>query len=112
MKRKTDTKEPLLLEMEELQTRLHASERRLQEADERVQVQTAECRRAEETFEEAQEYTESIVETIRESLLVLTADLKVITANRSFYEMFHVTPEEIEGQFVYSIGDHAWDIPS
>jgi PAS domain-containing protein len=52
------------------------------------------------------------VETIREPLLVLTPDLRVITGNRSFYEMFNVTPEETEGRFVYSIGDHSWDIPA
>jgi PAS domain-containing protein len=51
-------------------------------------------------------------ETIRESLIVLTSDLKIIKANRSFYGRFHVTPEEIEGRFIYSIGDHAWDIPA
>ena len=112
MKRKTNTKQPLLLEMEELQTRLDATERRLQEADEILQAQIAECKRAEEVFEKAQEYTESIVETIREPLIVLTPDLRVISANRSFYETFHVAPKETEGQFLYSIGDHAWDIPS
>ena len=98
--------------MEELRTRLDATERRLQEANEILQAQIAERKRAEETFEKAQKYTESIVETIREPLLVLTADLKVITANRSFYETFQVTPEETEGRFVYSIGNHPWDIPA
>jgi hypothetical protein len=34
------------------------------------------------------------------------------TANCSFYDRFHVTAEETEGRFVYSIGDHAWDIPA
>ncbi len=84
----------------------------MREANERLQAQIAECERTEETFEKTQKYTQGIIETIREPLLVLTADLKVITANHSFYEMFHVTPEETEGRFVYSIGDHAWDIPS
>ena len=112
MKGKVKTKQQLLLEMEELRTRLDATERRLQEANERLQAQIAECKRAEETFEKAQKYTEGIVETIREPLIVLTPDLKVITANHSFYETFHVTPEETEGRFVYSLGDHAWDIPS
>ena len=112
MKKKTKTKQQLLLEMEELRTRLDATEQRLQEANEILQAQIAERKRAEETFEKAQKYTESIVETIREPLLVLTADLKVITANRSFYETFHVTPEETEGRFVYSIGNHPWDIPA
>ena len=72
--------------MEELQTRLDATERRLQEANEILQAQIAERKRAEETFEKAQKYTESIVETIREPLLVLDSDLRVLSANRSFYE--------------------------
>jgi PAS domain-containing protein len=106
------TKQQLLLEMEELQTRLDATERRLQEARELLQAQIAERKRVEETFEKVQKYAESIVETIREPLIVLTSDLRVITANHSFYDRFHMTPEETEGQFVYSIGDYALDIPT
>jgi PAS domain-containing protein len=112
MKTKSKTNQQLLLEMEELQTRLEATERRLQEANELLQAQIAERKRAEETFEKAQKYTESIVETIREPLIVLTSDLRIITANRSFYDRFHVTAEETEGRFIYSIGDHSWDIPA
>ena len=51
------TKQKLLLEMEELRTKLDATERRLQEANERLQAQIAECKRAEETFEKVQKYT-------------------------------------------------------
>ena len=106
------TKQKLLLEVEELRTRLDATERRLQEASEILQAQIAERKRAEETFEKAQEYTESIVETIREPLIVLTPDLKVISANRSFYETFQVAPEETEGIFIFDVGNHQWDIPA
>ena len=106
------TNELLLLKDEELRTRLEATERRLQGADEMVQAQIAECKRVKEIFERVQRYAESIVETIREPLIVLTPDLRVITANPSFYRMFQVTPEETEGRFVYSLGDQAWDIPS
>jgi formate hydrogenlyase transcriptional activator len=98
--------------MEELQTRLDTTERRYQEANEILQAQIAERKRAEETFEKAQEYTESIVKTIREPLLVLSADLKVISANQSFYQTFKVTPKETEGKFIYSIGNHQWNIPA
>jgi len=105
-------KQQLLLEMEALRTRLDAMERRLQEADEILQAQIAERRRAEETFDKAQKYTEGIVETIREPLIVLTPDLKVISANRSFYETFRVAPEETEGKFIFDIGNHQWDIPA
>jgi PAS domain-containing protein len=52
------------------------------------------------------------VETIHELLVVLTPDLKVISANRSFYETFKVASEQTEGRFVYRIGDHEWDIPA
>ena len=112
MKGETKTKEQLLLENEELRTKLDGTGRRLQEVDGILQAQTAERKRAEETVERVKKYAESIVETIREPLIVLTPDLRVITANHSFYGTFRVTPEETEGRFVYSLGDHAWDIPS
>jgi PAS domain-containing protein len=92
--------------MEELRTKLDATERRFQEANEILQAQIAERKRAEETFGKAQKYTENIVKTIREPLLVLSADLKVISANQSFYQTFKVTPKETEGRFIYSIGNH------
>jgi PAS domain S-box-containing protein len=112
MKKKTKTKQQLLLEMEELRTRLDATERRLQETNEIMQVEIAERKRAEETFMEAQKYAESIVETICEPLVVLTGDLRVTSANRSFYQTFKVMPEETEGQFIYNIGNRQWDIPA
>jgi PAS domain-containing protein len=92
--------------------RLGATDRRLQEADETLQAQIAERKRGEETFEKAQKYAESIVETIREPLVGLTTGLRVITANCSFYDRFHVTAEETDGRFIYSIGDHSLDIPA
>jgi two-component system CheB/CheR fusion protein len=92
---------------QQLRTRLDATEQRLQEANEILKAEVTERKRVEETFEKAQKYTESIVETVHEPLIVLTPDLRVITANRSFYEMFHVTPKETEGRFVYSIGNHS-----
>ena len=106
------TKQQLLLEMDKLRTRLDATERRLHEANEILQAQIAERKRAEETFEKAQKYTESIVETIREPLIVLTPDLRVLSANRSFYESFKVTPNETVGNLIYDLGNRQWDIPS
>ena len=52
------------------------------------------------------------METIREPLIVLTPDLKVISANRSFYETFQVAPEETEGRFIFDVGNRSWDIPA
>src|SRR3546814_1641660 len=46
-----------------------------------------------------------IVETVRSSILVLSEDLHVISANRAFYTTFGVTPEETIGRFVYDLGN-------
>jgi len=71
----------------------------------------AERLRAEGAAQEAREYAESIVDTVREPLVVLDADLRVISANRSFYQTFQVTPEETEGQLLYGLRSRQWDIP-
>ena len=112
MNKNSKTKQQLLLEIEELRTRLDVAQQRLQEANERMQAEMTERKRVEEDFVRAQKHAESIVETIREPLLVLTADLKVISANQSFYQTFKVIPEETEGRFIYSVGNHQWDIPA
>jgi PAS domain S-box-containing protein len=62
-------------------------------------------------IQDAREYAEDIVETVREPLVVLNADLKILTANISFYSTFRVTPEETIGKFIYDLGDRQWDIP-
>lgn len=66
---------------------------------------------AEIITEEALLYAESIVETVREPLLVLDADLKIISANSNFYRTFKVTPNETIGSFIYDLGNRQWNIP-
>ncbi|MCG6534359.1 MAG: PAS domain S-box protein [Syntrophales bacterium LBB04] len=66
---------------------------------------------AEFVAEDARCYAESIVATVREPLLILDADLKIISANRSFYGIFKVTPGETIGSFIYDLGNKQWDIP-
>ena len=112
VKQPLNTEQQLLLEMEELRRRLDATEQRLQESGKNLAVELGERKRAEEAFEKTRKLTESIVETIREPLIVLSPDLKVISANHSFYETFRVGPRETEGRFLSGIGDQAWDIPA
>ncbi|MEK6699387.1 MAG: sigma 54-interacting transcriptional regulator [Nitrospirota bacterium] len=61
--------------------------------------------------DEAREYAESIINTVREPLIALDQDLRVVTASRSFYEVFKVTPKETVGQLIYDLGNKQWDIP-
>ena len=61
--------------------------------------------------DEALEFAESIVNTVREPLIVLDQDLRVVSASRSFYDFFKVSPEETVGQLIYDLGNKQWDIP-
>lgn len=70
-----------------------------------------ERRRAEQAAEAARAYAEAIVETVRDPLVVLDADLHVKTANHSFYQTFQIAPAELEGRFLYDVGDGVWDVP-
>lgn len=68
--------------------------------------------RAPETDMLALVYARSIVDTVREPLLVLDNALHVRTASRSFYNIFEVAPEETQGRFVYDLGNGQWNIPA
>ena len=54
---------------------------------------------------------ETIVDAIREPLLVLDPDFRVIAASRSFYRTFAVTPRKTQGQLLFELGDGQWNIP-
>ena len=57
------------------------------------------------------EYVNGIINTIREPLIVLDQELRVVSVSRSFYDVFKVTPEETVGQLMYDLGNKQWDIP-
>ena len=59
----------------------------------------------------AREYSDSIINTVREPLISLDQDLRVVSASRSFYEVFKVNPKETVGQLIYDLGNKQWDIP-
>jgi PAS domain S-box-containing protein len=97
VKDKDKTKEQFINELKELRQRIAE-----------LEALEAEHKRAEQ---ETREYAESIVDTVREGLVVLDADLRVISANRSFYKTFKVKPGETEGQLLYNLGNRQWNIP-
>jgi PAS domain S-box-containing protein len=72
---------------------------------------TRDAKKAQFDAEAATRANEDIVETVREPLLVLDSDLRVLKANRSFYDSFKVTPGETIGNLIYDLGDRQWDIP-
>jgi two-component system CheB/CheR fusion protein len=69
-------------------------------------------KKAEQIVEAARGFASSIVETVREPLLVLDDQLRVVSANQSFYRIFQVTPREVEQQLLYHLCNGAWNIPN
>ena len=65
----------------------------------------------EATAQKARLLAEGIVATVREPLVILDSDFKVINANPSFYQAFQVTPEQTEKHDLYELGNGQWDIP-
>jgi PAS domain-containing protein len=53
----------------------------------------------------------AIVDTVREPLIVLDQDLRVVAASRSFYVTFKVNVGDTQGKLLYDLGDGQWDIP-
>ncbi|MES2460734.1 MAG: PAS domain-containing sensor histidine kinase [Armatimonadota bacterium] len=71
-----------------------------------------ERRRAERLLAEIETYAQNIVDTVREPLLMLDSTLRVRSANRAFYQTFHVSPQETEDCLIYELGNGQWDIPA
>ncbi|MBD2233357.1 chemotaxis protein CheB [Phormidium tenue] len=76
-----------------------------------VLVDIDSLKRSANQLSQARDYADAIVQTVREALVVLTHDLRVVTANRQFYQTFQVSPSDTEGQLIFDLGNGQWDIP-
>jgi two-component system, chemotaxis family, CheB/CheR fusion protein len=97
---------------------LQSTNEELETAKEELQVINDELNRANqdlwsrnEQLRVARQYAEAIVETVREPLLVLDADLQVIQANQAFYQVFQTVRETTEQSLLVALGDGQWNIP-
>ena len=70
-----------------------------------------ERRRSEADLKAIETYSQNIVDTVREPLLILDTTLRVRSGNRAFYQTFQVSLEETENRLIYELGNGQWDIP-
>ena len=106
--------EELLSGSEELQSlneELETSKEELQSTNEELMVVNQEMIGMNEQLTTARDYAEAIIANIREPLLVLDKDLRVRTANSTFYKTFRVNELETEGVLIYDLGHKQWNIP-
>jgi two-component system CheB/CheR fusion protein len=61
--------------------------------------------------DDGSEFAENLIDTIREPLVALDKDLRVVKASRSFYDFFKVNPGATIGTLIYDLGNGQWNIP-
>jgi two-component system CheB/CheR fusion protein len=92
---------------EELQTskeEMESSNEELTTVNEQLQVRN-------EQLSEIQEYTDGIIATIAEAMIVVDRSLIIKSANESFFKIFKTTAEETEGYYFFDLGNGQWNIP-
>lgn len=65
-----------------------------------------------EFWEESWTYITTVVDVLREPVMILDKNLCVLAANEAFYNLFQVDRKETEGKLIYQLGNGQWDIPS
>ncbi|WP_133259539.1 CheR family methyltransferase [Pseudochryseolinea flava] len=107
--------EQILSSNEELQSineEMETSKEELQSANEELTTINEELQKRNLELKQSQNYANAIVDTVNSPFLVLTANLQVRTANKSFYETFKLNAENTIGCFIYELDHHSWDIQS
>jgi signal transduction histidine kinase/CheY-like chemotaxis protein len=98
-------------ELQSLNEELETAKEELQSTNEELITVNEELRHKNADLAQARDFAVSIVETIRQPLLVLDMDLRVRMANRAFYRAFQLSPAETEGQAIHALSRGSWDIP-
>ncbi|HLJ34561.1 MAG TPA: chemotaxis protein CheB, partial [Ktedonobacteraceae bacterium] len=103
--------EEILSSNEELQSineELETTQEEIQATNEELTTLNQELSIRNEQLNAARDYADAIIETVREPLIVLNADLCVMRANTSFYQTFHMTAKETEQKYLYNLQNGQW----
>jgi two-component system CheB/CheR fusion protein len=106
--------EELLSNGEELQTlneELETAAEELRSNNEELNGVNEELKDRQKQLTLSRLYLESIVDTIREPLLVLDGDFRVKSANSSYYRYFHTTEQQTAGKVIFDLSEGNWDNP-
>lgn len=109
-----DTSAPLVSRAEEhriLNKELEITKGELQKAVEELSVSNQQLAFRINELNDLRTYSEAIVSTITQPLVVVDNELKVKSANAAFYENLFLTRQQAEGKYFYEINIDQWDIP-
>jgi two-component system CheB/CheR fusion protein len=98
-------------ELQSINEELETSKEEIESSNEELITINQELQMRNEQLAEVQEYSAAILNIIRESILILDKDLRVKSANTAFYHTFKVKEGEIDGRYIYELGNGQWNIP-
>jgi two-component system, chemotaxis family, CheB/CheR fusion protein len=108
------TSEEVVSSNEELQTvneELETSKEEIESANEELTTTIQELQTRNDLLNESYEYSNAIISTLHEPMIVLDKHLRVKTASKAFYKKFDVREGETEGVLLYDLGNKQWNIP-
>lgn len=97
-------------ELRSINEELETSKEEIQSANEELATSNQELQTRNELLDESYRYSEAIIATIHDPMVVLDNSMRVKTANRSFYQRFYLTEKETEGSSFFDIGGGTWNI--
>lgn len=98
-------------EFQTLNEELETSKEEIEATNEELIISNQELKTHNELLGESYNYSQTIIETLHEPMLILDSDMNVKSANTSFYKKFLVTKQETEGMPLFKLGKRQWDIP-
>ncbi|MCE3226124.1 MAG: domain S-box protein [Bacteroidetes bacterium] len=98
-------------EFQTLNEELETSKEEIEASNEELISTNQELQMRNELLTESYNYSEAIIETIHEPMIVLDENLHVKSASKSFYKKFHASKDETEGVLLSKLGNKQWDIP-
>ncbi|MCH6200726.1 ATP-binding protein [Aquiflexum sp. LQ15W] len=100
---------------EELQTvneELETSKEELESSNEELVTTNQELQTRNDLLNESYDYSNAIISTLHEPMIVLDKNLKIKTANKSFYRIFQLKEDQIDGKKLFDFEEKRWNIPS
>jgi two-component system, chemotaxis family, CheB/CheR fusion protein len=97
-------------EFQTLNEELETSKEEIQASNEELLSTNHELQTRNDLLTESYEFSESIIATCHEQMLVLNKDFRIKMANRSFYKKFKVKQEDTEGKLLFELNNNLWDI--
>jgi two-component system CheB/CheR fusion protein len=98
-------------ELQSLNEELETSKEEIESTNEELTTSNQELHARIQQVEELNNYNEAILSTVHEPVLVLDKNIKIKSANKSFYATFQVTEAESIGKSLYKLGNNQWNIP-